>query len=136
MNGITTEDVRGIVHQENHRVEIAMTKLTESIEKMVRAVNDLTVQNHVTEERFRQVYERIEVNEGVVTTTTKILSKLEATVAVNSFGFNTLWKIALALFVPLVGIITVIFKWFSSIQLGQTKLIADAILEIGKVAGN
>ncbi len=142
MSSITQDHVREIVREENKYIEKTMTRLAESVEKMVEAVNKLAIQSHVTEEKFTRVHERIDnikdlanaANKGVMSITTEILPDIEANVAINSFSMNKMWKIALAITLPLLGGAWVMVERFNNVQAGQTKILMDAIKELVKVA--
>jgi len=143
MNTISTEDVRGIVREENHRLEKTMSRLADSVEKMVAAVNELAIQSHVTEEKFTRVHERIDeiqnsvslVSKGLMTVTTEVLPELEATVAVTSFSSQKMWKIAFAITLPLIVGAWGVLERFNSLQADQMKTIVSALKELGKVIG-
>jgi len=143
MNGITTEDVRGIVQQENRVIEKTLIELakeskktTEAMNKTAEILSEVVTQTRVNDEKFARLDERIDaVNQSVVQAhdiqiefSKTVLPQLE----INSFGVKVLWKIALSMFVPTAGMFVLFYK----MQSEQTKVIADAILEMGKLIVN
>jgi len=143
MSTISTDDVREIIKEENTHVEKTISRLAESVEKMVEAVNNLATQSKVTEEKFSRVNERIDsahehwhqANKTLNMITTEILPALEASVAVNSFSANKIWKIGFAITVPMVTGTWALVERLSTIQSDQTKIIASAINNLSKLIG-
>ena len=143
MNSISQEDVREIVQAENKHIEKSLSRLADSVEKMVTAVNELAIQSKVTEEKFTRVHERIDeaqtaanqANQSIMTMTTQVLPDLEANVAVNSFSSQKMWKIAFAITLPLILGAWGVLERFNSLQSDQIKIIADAISKLGKTVG-
>jgi len=143
MNTISTEEVRQIVQNENERIDKSMEKLTDSMNNLVRVVSDSTTQVEVNEERFKQIYQRIDslqslaskANDSVISITTKILPDIETKVALNSFSGKKMWKIAFAITLPLIVSFWGMIERFSTMQSNQIKIISDSILQLIKVAG-
>ena len=124
MNGVSSEDVRSIIQQENQIMKETMNKLAKSMDRMAESLIQLTTQSSVNEEKFVRVYQRIddthklanETNKGLLAVTTEILPDLETKVALNSFTLNKMWKISLIIAAPIIAGLWALLERFHSVQ--------------------
>lgn len=130
---VSTEDVRKIAQQVNQPLEKIMLELTDTMKKTGETLNELLTQNRVNEERYVRVYQLADQNsKDLLKITIDRLPEIEKIISNNTLGFKILLKIAMILFVPTATL----FGLFYKMQTQQTKVIADAIVELGKVIGN
>jgi len=106
-----------------------MARLANSVDKMAQGINDLNINSRVTDEKFTRVHERIDGIQNV----SEILPELKSSIAVNTFSFNKMWKIALVIISPMIAGLWLIINQINSTQTAQGKLISDAISNIGKL---
>lgn len=143
MNGISKDEVRDVVREENKDLSSNMARMIDSMEKMAGAIGELTAQSKANDEKFNRVHERIDEigtlasnsNNQVVDILSNRLPEIEATVAVNSFSSDKVWRFALVVAVPLVGGMWAVFERLNSAQLEQAKLIATALKSIATTSG-
>ena len=143
MSGTEPEEVRAVVRDENRHLEQAITRLTESVDRVVHTVAELAAQSKANDEKFVRVHERIDevhhmfedTNRAMLTITTDTLPELETSVAVNSFSAEKMWKIAFVVAVPLVSGMWAVLDSFSASQKEQTAIIAEAVRLLATAVG-
>jgi len=135
MTTITTEDIRGIVRQENRHIEQSMAGMADSIKEVTNAIKELTTLCSVYEERSANTSTRIDeanklanqANQSVIALYKEELPRI----AVNSFSSKQLWGVTFLFGAFMIGLV----RWFSAMQTGQIKVLADAIAGAAKGVG-
>ena len=135
MGTMTIDDIRGIVKDENQHVKQTVDHLIISIDKMTKSIVELASHNKVNAEKFIRVYDKIEeahllagkTNDRLLTLATDTIPKLESKVTLNSFSADKIWKIAIAVTVPLIGCFWALVERSNAVQTSQIKAVTDSL---------
>ncbi len=140
MTGLTSEDVRAVVRDEQAPIQKTLDRLANSMDKMADFMVETKASERANEQKFIRVHERIDdhdhrinaQNQGLMAVTTKVIPQIEQEVAKNTLSAGVFWKFIFMLVVPLCSGLGTVLYLFQQSQKSQMGAIVEAIKLIGK----